>query len=300
MRILITGGTGVIGRPLCGQLLARGHELTVLSRKPESVKRKCGEAVAAMGSLEEWAPDRVFEAVINLAGEPIFGGRWSRARKARLWDSRVTLTERLVERIAAAEQRPAVLISGSAVGYYGDGGDAELTETSVAGHDFGARLCEAWESAAVKASGLGLRVCLVRTGLVLSKEGGLLGRMLPAFRLGLGARLGNGQQWMSWIHIDDYLGALINLLENTSASGAYNVTAPNPVTNAEFTRTLAQALRRPAFLVAPAPVLRSVMGEMAELMLGGQRAIPEGIRKVNVQFKYRDLQSALDALLGGR
>ena len=205
MRILITGGTGLIGRRLCKALLAEGHELTVFSRNPASVPVKCGAAVHAIGSLDEWRPDMTFDAVINLAGEPIVDRRWSAQRKKLLWDSRVTLTEELVRRIAAAERKPSVLLSGSAVGYYGNGGDLMLDETAEAGAGFAAELCKAWEDAARGAEKLGVRVCLLRTAPVLSNDGGLLARMLPPFRLGLGARLGDGKQWMSWVHIEDHI-----------------------------------------------------------------------------------------------
>ena len=240
MHILITGGTGLIGRQLCKALLAEGHALTVLSRNPESVPAKCGREVAAMTSLDEWQPDRNFDAVINLAGEPIVDARWTLQRKRVLWDSRVTLTQDLVRHLAAAARKPGVLLSGSAIGYYGDRGDTPLDENAVAGTDFPARLCKTWEAAALAAEASGVRVCLLRTGLVLSRRGGLLRRMRLPFRLGLGARLGNGKQWMSWIHIDDYVAIVLRLLHGEQASGPYNLTAPQPVTNRKFTSTLAQ------------------------------------------------------------
>jgi len=234
VHILITGGTGLIGRQLCKTLLAEGHELTVLSRNPASVPAKCGAGVHAMAALDEWRSDRAFDAIINLAGEPIVDARWTAQRKQVLWDSRVSLTDKLVQRIAAARHKPGVLLSGSAVGYYGNRGDAMLDESAAAGEDFAARLCKAWEDAALGAESAVARVCLLRTGLVLSRHGGLLGRMLLPFRLGLGARLGDGKQWMSWVHIDDYVGMLLSLLRNAQASGPYNMTAPQPVPNKEF------------------------------------------------------------------
>ncbi len=205
--------------------------------------------------LTEWQPDRTFDAVINLAGEPIIDARWTSRRKQVLWDSRVSLTGDLVRHIAAARHKPGVLLSGSAVGYYGNRGDAVLDESAAAGEDFAARLCKAWEEAAQGAEKLGTRVCLLRTGLVLSRRGGLLGRMLLPFKLGMGARLGDGKQWMSWIHIDDYVAMLLNLLRDAHARGPYNMTAPQPVTNAEFTSALAAALHRPALFVMPAMIL---------------------------------------------
>ena len=330
MRILITGGTGLIGRHLCKALLTEGHQLTVLSRQPETVSVKCGATVRPrrggaepsgagvaashllpqtagfasnvsevrpMASLSEWLPDRAFDAVINLAGEPIVDAYWSAQRKQVLRDSRIGLTEKLVHCIAAAKQKPTVLLSGSAVGYYGDCGDTELNETAPAGNDFAAQLCIDWEEAALAAEKHSVRVCLLRTGLVLSKSGGLLERMLLPFKLGLGARLGNGRQWMSWIHIADYVASVLRLLHDDQAHGPFNMTAPQPVTNAEFARTLAKSLHRPAFLFAPGPVLKLAMGERAALLLEGQRVFPANLVAGGDQFQYSDLASALDDLL---
>lgn len=299
MRILITGGTGLIGRQLCKALLAEGHQLTVLSRDPDSVPARCGAAVQALAGLELWQPDRTFDAVINLAGEPIVDARWTARRKQALWDSRVALTERLVQRIAAARHRPGVLLSGSAVGYYGSRGDAVLDEASPPGEDFPARLCRAWEDAALAAQSMGMRVCLLRTGLVLSRHGGLLGRMLLPFRLGLGARLGDGRQWMSWVHIDDYVAMLLRLLNDPGASGPYNLTAPQPVTNREFTAALAAALHRPALFSAPAMLLKAVLGERACLLLEGQRALPDRMETAGYRHTHANLADALHDLLGG-
>ncbi|MBA4381745.1 MAG: TIGR01777 family protein [Sideroxydans sp.] len=297
MRILLTGGTGLIGRQLCTALLAQGHELTVLSRHPETVASKCGENVRAMTSLDEWTPERTFDAVINLAGEPIVDAYWSAKRKQVLLDSRVALTKKLVQRIASAHQKPTVLLSGSAVGYYGNAGDAALDESMEAGHDFPAELCAAWEGAARAAEQNGVRVCLLRTGLVLSKRGGLLGRMLLPFKLVLGARLGDGKQWMSWVHIDDYVAMVLRLLNDASLKGAFNMTAPASVTNAEFTQTLAQTLHRPALFVAPSFVLKLAMGERACLLLEGQRVLPKRLESSGFQFAHPRLDGALQDLL---
>ena len=331
MRILITGGTGLIGRQLCKALLAEGHELTVLSRNPDSVPAKCGASVHAMGGLDEWQADRTFEAVINLAGEPIIDARWTARRKQVLWDSRVSLTAHLIRRIAAARHKPGVLLSGSAVGYYGNRGDVELDESAPAGEDFAAQLCKAWEQAALGAESVGVRlrhvtgeasrlreqphrtssgaenlsatlsevrVCLLRTGLVLSRQGGLLGRMLLPFKLGMGARLGDGKQWMSWIHIDDYVAMLLGLLLDAEASGPYNMTAPQPVTNAGFTAALATALHRPAPFIVPAMFLRLGMGERACLLLEGQRVLPKKRSEAGFRFAFANLADALHDLLG--
>jgi hypothetical protein len=250
-----------------------------------------------MATLDEWTPDIVFDAVINLAGEPIVDARWTDERKQRLWQSRVSLTGKLVQHISNANRKPSVLLSGSATGFYGDGGDNILDESLPAGSDFGAQLCSAWENAAQAAADAGVRVCLLRTGLVLDATGGLLGRMLPAFKLGLAAQLGNGQQWMSWIHIDDYIAIVLLLLENAQAVGVYNMTAPEPVTNQQFTNTLAHVLHRPALFVAPAFLLKLMLGERAELLLGGQRALPANVQALGYRFQYATLEEALKAAL---
>lgn len=297
MHILITGGTGLIGRQLCKALLAEGHELTVLSRSPASVTVKCGAAVHALASLAEWQPGQAFDAVINLAGEPIVDKRWTAQRKRVLWDSRVTLTGELVRRIAVAEHKPAVLLSGSAVGYYGNRGEAMLDETASAGEGFAAELCKAWEDAARGAENMGVRVCLLRTAPVLSNDGGMLGKMLPAFKLGLGARLGDGKQWMSWVHIADYVAMALGLLRDQHAAGPYNMAAPRPVTNATFTATLAAVLHRPALFAAPAVLLKLAMGERASLLLEGQRVLPMRMEAAHYRFAHPGLVGALHDLL---
>jgi uncharacterized protein (TIGR01777 family) len=297
MRILITGGTGLIGRALCPALLQAGHQVTVLSRHPDSVTKKCGSSVTPLSSLAEWHEGVTFDAIINLAGEPIIDAHWSTARKKLLWDSRVTLTQELVKRIAACTHQPSVLLSGSAVGYYGDRGDVPLDESASASTDFAAQLCAAWEAEAEHASQLGVRVCLLRTGLVLSSQGGVLHRMLLPFKLGLGARLGDGRQWMSWIHIDDYVAIVLKLLSTFEASGPFNMTAPHPVTNREFTTRLAAALHRPACFVAPARLLALILGPRKILLLGGQNVLPIKLLGLGFSFKYSRLETALQALL---
>ncbi len=297
MRILITGGTGLIGRHLCKALLAVGHELTVFSRKPESVPTKCGATVRPMAKLEEWTPDRIFDAVINLAGEPIVDERWTEKRKQVLRDSRIAVTDELVRRIAAAKHKPSVLLSASAIGYYGGRGDEQLSEESGAGDDFPAHLCLNWEAAAHGAEKYGVRVCLLRSGLVLSRDGGLLGRMLPPFKLGMGARVGDGRQWMSWVHIDDHVAMVQRLLQDDQLSGAFNLTAPGPVTNREFTVELAASLHRPAPLVAPAALLKLSLGEAASLLLEGQRVLPVRMQAAGYSFRFPALPTALQDLL---
>lgn len=298
MHVFITGGTGFIGRHLCQLLHAQNHTLTVLSRKEDAQVQKICGAVGIIHSLDELTPRHCFDAVVNLAGEPIFGPPWTKQRKQVLWDSRVTLTERLVDWIDRAEVKPKVLVSGSAVGYYGDQGDKILDETSPPlEKGFGQRLCAAWEAAAGRAENFGVRVCRLRTGLVLGKGGGLLARMLPIFKLGLGGRLGSGSQWMSWIHIDDHVRISEFLLGNSELSGPFNACAAQPVTNAEFTVTLARLLKRPACLPVPALAIKLALGEMGELMLSSQRAVPKRLEEAGFAFKFSTLEAALKEVL---
>lgn len=297
LRILITGGTGTIGRPLCGALVREGHRLTVLSRRPEAVAALCGPGVTAWGTLDAWTDQERFDAVINLAGEPIADRAWTSRRKTALQESRIGLTTRLVQRMQRLAHPPAVLLSGSAIGYYGAQGEQILNESSPAGDDFSARLCAEWEAAARAAAAFGTRVVLLRTGLVLSRSGGMLERLLPSFRLGLGARLGDGRQWMSWIHIDDHRQLMLKLLHDAAARGAYNLTAPAPVRNADFTRQLAQQLGRPAWAVAPAAVLRPLLGQRADLLLGSQRVVPQRLLAKHETFNHPELAAALGDLL---
>lgn len=299
MRILLSGGTGLIGRALCRRWLQEGHELLVWSRRPEQVPRLCGAAVRGVASLEELG-DIELHAVINLAGAPIAERRWTRRRKALLLDSRIHLTERLVEWLAGLSRRPPVLISGSAVGWYGDGGERLLHEADAPqSSDFASQLCIAWEESAQRAQELGIRVVLVRTGLVLARNGGFLARLLPPFRLGLGGRIGSGRQWMPWIHLHDQVALVDFLLRHPSASGPYNACSPHPVRNAEFTRCLAQTLHRPAPLPLPAAVLRVGFGEMSGLLLGGQHVLPERLQTEGFEFCFAELPVALADLLVG-
>lgn len=298
MHILLTGGTGLIGRSLCAYWHEQGHRLTVWSRDPAKVARLCGEAVRGIAALEELDGEPL-DAVVNLAGAPIADRPWSRKRKTLLWASRIDLTEQLVSWLERREQRPAVLLSGSAVGWYGDGGDQELREDmQPLGDDFAAQLCGAWEQAALRAQSLGMRVVLLRTGLVLARDGGLLARLRLPFRLGLGGRLGDGRQWMPWIHIADQIELIDFLLQRPEAQGPYNACAPLPVRNAEFTKALGQALSRPTWLPVPAFALRAGLGEMAELLLGGQRALPSRLLDAGFSFRFTHLDVALTDVLG--
>lgn len=297
MKILITGGTGFIGHQLCKNLLDHGHTVTVLSRRPEIVPSLCGQQVTAINSLSSLTPDQHFEVLINLAGEPIADARWTAARKQALWDSRITVTEQLMEYIAGAEKRPRALISGSAIGYYGDQENKLLDEDSEFADDFGHQLCAAWEQAAMKAAQYGVRVCIVRTGLVIGKNGGFLKRMLLPFKLGLGGRIGDGKQWMSWVHRNDLIAMIEHLANTPQAHGIYNGTAPNPVTNEEFTQCLATVLKRRAKLPMPAFPLKLLMGEMSTLLLGGQRVLPKRFQAEKFKFEFENLEQALNDVL---
>lgn len=292
-RILITGGTGFIGQVLCQKLIADGHSLTVLSRQPaHNVQAVCGR-VEPINDLDQLRGADGFDAVINLAGEGIADKRWSEARKQELMDSRITLTNQLVDVIRSWKTLPAVLVSGSAVGFYGDQGSHRVTEDTPPHDEFTHRMCSDWEQAALRLDPTGVRVCLSRTGIVAGPGGGFLQRMLLPFKLGLGGRLGNGEQYMPWIHRDDVVAALIWMMETDTASGAYNVVSPNPVTNRQFTKCLAGVLGRPAIFPAPAPVLKIVLGEMSRLLLTGQMAIPERLEAEGFRFRFPDLTPAL-------
>lgn len=297
MNILITGGTGFIGSALVKSLVEQGHAVTVLSRSPDKVTEICGSGVNALRSLTHLKAEDSYQVIINLAGAPIFDARWSEARKQLIRDSRIGLTEHLISSIARMTVKPELLISGSAIGYYGDQGDTVLTEQSTPYEDFSNQLCAYWEATARQAEQFGVRVCLIRTGLVIAKGGGFLQRMLPVFRLGLGGRLGNGRQWLSWIHRQDWINIAQTMIVDSTMNGAYNATAPNPVTNAEFTRILAQRLNRPALMTVPAWLLNALLGEMSQLLLGSQRVMPERLLAQGFEFQYDNLSAALNEAL---
>lgn len=297
MRILLTGGTGLIGRALCRLWSAQGHQLVVWSRRPAEVAALCSGA-RGIARLDELDAAQAPEVVVNLAGAPIADRPWTAARRRLLWDSRVALTRELVDWLATLAQRPRLLLSGSAVGWYGDGGERRLDEDSPAGReDFGSELCFAWEMEAQRAEELGVRVALLRTAPVLAPHGGMLARLLPAYRLGLGGRLGSGRQWMPWIHLDDEVGLIDFLVHHDDCRGPYNGCAPNPVRNAEFAATLARVLHRPALLPAPAGLLRLAFGEMSGLLLGGQHLLPRRTLEAGYRFRFPDLEAALVDLL---
>jgi uncharacterized protein len=298
MNVTITGASGLVGRRLIKVVRASNHTVHALGRHgagmPPDVRLSVWNALEGPPPPQSLADA---DAVIHLAGEPV-AQRWTPAARRRIRDSRVLGTRRLVDALAALPRKPEVLVSSSAVGYYGSRGDEVLTEHAPPGSDFLAEVCQAWEAEADRAAELGIRVVKVRTGIVLAEEGGALAKMLPAFRLFLGGRLGPGRQWMSWIHLDDLAGLMLYALSHPM-SGAVNGTSPHPVANAEFTRTLAAVLRRPALFPVPAVALRAVFGEMAQALLSSQRALPEAARNAGFTFRYPDLEHALRNLLRG-
>ncbi len=298
MRILITGGTGFIGARLTEELQVLGHELTVLVRDYARARLTLGTRPELLRSLDEVDQDRQFDAIINLAGAGIADKRWTRARKRLLLSSRLETTRALVQLCQRLRQRPGLLLNASAVGFYGAHGTEPLTETSAAHDEFSHQLCKRWEEEARKAESLGIRVCLLRLGVVLGPGGGMLGRLLPMFRLALGGRLGDGQQMLSWVHRTDVINVIRFLLAGDSESGVYNVTAPESVSNRTFTRELAAAVNRPAVLPLPAPLVQLMFGEMGDrLLLHGQNVKPARLQAEGFEFRYPDLRSALAACL---
>ena len=293
MRLLVVGGTGFIGVPLCRTLAQRGHELLVLTRAYSPSASVPGVRHVSWDQ-SEW-PQAVsgVQGIINLAGEPIAAKRWSAARKRCIRDSRVDTTRRVVEAIAGAPAKPSVLVNASAVGYYGSRADEPLTESSDAGQGFLAETCRAWEAEAQRAELLGVRVVRLRIGVVLGPGGGALAKMVPPFRAFLGGPLGSGRQWMSWVHRDDVIGLIEWALTHPQLSGAVNATAPNPVTMRELCANLGCALHRPSWAPVPAAVLRLGLGEMAQMLLEGQRVLPEAARRAGYAFRFEDVERAL-------
>jgi uncharacterized protein (TIGR01777 family) len=297
MRALVTGATGLIGKHLIGKL----ENPVVLSRNPDEARRRLGNIEA-----HAWNPEsgpapaealRGVEAVFNLAGEPVFEGRWTDEKKRRIRDSRVAGTRNLVSALAILETRPKVLVSASAVGYYGDRGDQELDETSTPGRDFLAQVCVDWEREAMAAEPLGIRVVCVRIGIVLAPGGGALATMLTPFRMGIGGRLGSGRQWMPWIHINDMVGLMLHASRNDAIRGPMNAVAPRPVTNLDFTSALAHAVHRPAMLPMPRIALRLALGEVSDILLASERVLPRVAEHSGYVFEHPDLAGALDDVI---
>jgi uncharacterized protein (TIGR01777 family) len=300
MNIVIAGGTGFLGRPLTESLVHAGHDVIVLTRSSSGSIAAGARAVTwnPNGESGPWAAaiDGA-DAVVNLAGEPIAGKRWTIAHKQRILDSRVHATRSIATAIRGAAAPPTVLVSGSAVGYYGPLGDEPATEDHPGGSDFLAQVCRQWEQEASRAASARTRVTCVRTGIVLDKDGGALPQMLPPFRFGAGGPVGSGRQYWPWIHRDDWLALVRWAIATPAATGAINATAPRPVTNAAFARALGRAMHRPAFMPAPAFALRLLLGEMADaLLLSGQNAVPAKAERGGFRFTYNNVDAALDAL----
>jgi len=302
MRIIITGGTGLIGRKLSQIMSADGHDVIVLSRNP-------GKAVGmpTVVRVEQWNTQTIegwgelvdgADAIVNLAGAGIADGRWSRERKQLINDSRLDAGNILVEAIQAAEKKPATFIQASAVGYYGtENNEQELTEESAPGNDFLAKVCIDWEISTAPIERLGIRRVILRTGIVLSNDGGAFPRMVLPFKMYAGGPLGDGEQWLPWIHIEDQAEAIYFLLKQEDASGPFNLSAPEPLINREFGQEIGRAMGKPSFMPAPAIALKLALGEMATLVLDGQRAVPKNLLDLGFSFKYPTAEAALAELI---
>jgi uncharacterized protein len=307
LQVTVTGATGLVGGALLRALREGDAEVTVLSRDPQRARARLGQGADAQRlAFARWEPlagaappDALAgrDAVVHLAGEPI-AQRWSERVRRAIRDSRVQGTRRLVDGIERARPRPGALVSGSAIGYYGDRGEEPLDEDAAPGHGFLAHVCVEWEAEAQRAAALGVRVVQSRTGVVLDPAGGALAKMLPAFRLGLGGPVAGGRQYVSWIHVEDLAGVLLGAVRDERWSGPVNATAPQPVSNRDFSHALGAALGRPAILPVPALVLRTLYGDMADIVTGGARVVPAKALVLGYDFKHSDLDHALRAALG--
>jgi uncharacterized protein (TIGR01777 family) len=295
MRVIVTGGTGFIGSRLCESLVAKGHEVVLFTRDASRSRDQLHPRIGVVS----WAPGAAWEswvdgagAIVNLAGENI-AQRWTQAAKQRILGSRVDAAARICAAIAKAAVKPSVLVNAAAVGYYGPHGDETLDEDSPQGTDFLATTCAAWEEAAKKAEALGVRVARIRTGLALGADGGALAKMLPPFKAFAGGPIGSGKQWISWIHRDDLVALFVFAIENGNVHGPINGTAPNPVTMKEFARALGRALHRPSLLPVPAAAVRLLLGEMATVVLDGQRVVPKKAEALGFTFRFTEVEAAL-------
>ena len=303
MRVGIFGGTGFIGSHLAKKLSSRGDKIEIFSRQ-----KTLPENLSAISGIKLITYDRInrvslegFDILINLAGEPIIGGRWTEERKKKLFSSRVDLTKEIVSELLQARNKPSLFLQGSAIGYYGfwENDSLRFTENSKPGTDFLAELCVRWEKESEPLGKAGIRTGIIRTGIVLSKKGGALAKMLPPFRMMLGGPIGSGKQTMSWIHIDDMTSGIIFLIDNKKISGTFNFTAPNPVSNEVFTRALADVLRRPAPFRVPDFALKLLFGEGSAVVSRGQNVFPEDLEKAGYRFRFRMIEDALGDLLRG-
>jgi uncharacterized protein (TIGR01777 family) len=298
MNITITGATGFIGRRLIDRLARDRHQLHALSRRTNVKFGETAVWISKWDPMAEEPPEESVanaDAIVHLAGEPV-AQRWTPEVKKKILESRVQGTRRLVQALSTQKRRPAALICASAIGIYGSRSDEILTESSAQADDFLAEVCKEWETQAQLAESLGIRVARIRIGIVLGKGGGALEKMLPPFKAFVGGRIGSGKQWMSWIHVDDLVGIIHHALTNPM-SGAFNGAAPNPVTNADFTTTLAAALGRPAIFPVPGFALKLMFGEMASMLLGSQRVLPRATEAAGYKFQYPELAAALRSIL---
>jgi uncharacterized protein len=301
--VLVTGATGFIGQLMVAALLADAHQVTVLSRDPQKAKRLFGERVTLITAMDQLPVDTRIDVIINLAGARILGWRWTEKRKDVLRSSRIALTTKLVEWMKRAEHKPKLLLSASAIGYYGiqaQGDQTELSESSPSQAIFMSQLCQEWEAAASSAQGVGVNVMKMRFGLVLGHQGALPMMLLP-IKLGMGGALGSGRQWLSWIHVNDLLRGIAHVWQHhandTGSDTAYNFTAPQAVSQLAFSQTAASMLHRPCILPTPALPMRVMLGEQADLLLEGQRVVPAALLSSGFTFDYPDLRSALADIL---
>lgn len=298
MKILITGGTGLIGYNLCKALIAKykNIDITIFTRNTSLTKNTSNIQIKYIDNFNNL--DNDYNVIINLAGEPINKGRWTDNKKAKIFSSRIDITRKLIEYINKLEKKPELLISGSAIGFYGSHQSQIFTEDSKAADGgFTHQLCREWEVVANKAKDYGVRVVNLRTGIVLAKQGGILREMLLPFKLGLGCQMGNGKVWMSWIHIKDLCNMIMYIINNKNIEGPVNATAPNPLQNGDFSKILAQVLNRPMFLTMPSFVVKIIFGEMGDtLLLNGQKVLPDKIIKAGYSFEFDNLNKALNNL----
>lgn len=295
MKVLVVGGSGFIGKALCSQLLENGHQVSVLTRFVNGHS----ELPASIDFITELRSDNYYDVIINLAGEPLNKKRWNEEVKKNIYESRIETTQRIISFIKNTQLKPKLFISGSAVGYYGNHDNQIFTEESIpTDNGFTQKLCADWEKTAQRASEYGVRVCLLRTGIVLGRNGGALKEMITPFNFGLGAKLGNGKQWMSWIHIEDAVGAIIFLMNNDTLNGPFNLTAPKAINNQTFSSELATALHRPCFLTMPEIVVEMLFGEMGKtLLLSGQNVVPSKLLNAGYQFKFPNVSAALENII---
>jgi uncharacterized protein (TIGR01777 family) len=295
MNFLISGGTGFIGSALCSHLSATGHSVVVKTRRPELINK----TMKGISNLSQLSSNNKFDVVINLTGEPIANNRWSENQKRKILQSRIDSTKELIGFMESSKNKPALFISSSAIGYYGVGTSNDgVDETSLGDNSFSSRLCAQWEALALQAETLEIRTCILRTGIVLGKNGGALEKMLPPFKWGLGGKIGSGKQWMSWIHLEDLIGIISYCIDQKSLKGPVNCTAPNPVTNEFFTTALGKTIKRPTIFNVPAIIIKLLMGEMGEeLLLAGKRVLPSKLEQAGFHFKFKRIEAALSDIL---